>query len=510
MGRLISWQLLIDWSQSGVYVDESARLISARGAQRLINPEEGLTAGRGIVDQMTLALDNADGRFSALNTSSPLYAYIGSGKAYHAPVKLLVATAAGGSYTQIFQGVIEIPGETGATSRQAGRVDIDARSRDELLRNARQSTTSGQFATIYGNLWTEEQIIAAWLEGAGLMDGADFVSQAYHAANPGTPATLDPGLWRMGWAWLDDESPLEEIWLLAAACGGRFYCDPTGVFRYENAAHWLIAPHLTSAGTLGKGDFQTLQAAYDDRELFSGVTVEASPRVLLDEGTIWEQDTPVLVRVGETKTVTARLRQPAYYVTAAVYTAITSGGQDITADVDVVLTKYAQRVEIAITNSHASQAAIMAVLTLTGQAVDGGPTEEETRDSADAFWASRGQRRRAIRGNPYIQSATQAAFLAEYLRDRYQAPRLYMRVRNVDGDPSRRMGDRLTINDADMMSSGRDGLVVGITWSLDGGGFRQDLDLIDAGGLFVYGNGYFTVGTNTLGAASSDPGRLFY
>jgi hypothetical protein len=510
VARLISWQLLIDWDRDGNYTDESARLISARGAHRLINPEEGLTAGRGIVDQMTFSLDNVDGRFSALNTSGALYAHIGNGKAYHAPVKLLVATAAGGSYTQIFQGVIEIPNETGATSRQAGRVEIDARSRDELLRNARQSTTSGQFATIYSNLWTEEQIIATWLEGAGLIDGADFVSQAYHAANPSTLATLDPGLWRMGWAWLDDESPLEEIWLLSAACGGRFYSDPAGVFRYENAAHWLSAPHLTPAATLGKGDFQTLQAAYDDRELFSGVTVEASPRVLLDQGVLWEQDTPVLVPAGQTKTVTARLRQPAYSVTAATYTAITSGGVDITASVSVSLTKYAQRVEITITNSHASQAAIMAVLALTGQAVDGSPTEEATRDSVDSFWSSRGQRRRAIRGNPYIQSAAQAAFLAEYLRDRYQSPRLHMRVRNVDGNPARRMGDRITVTDADVMSASRDGLVVGITWSLDNAGFRQDLEMIDASEIFAYGSDYFTLNTDTLNAGTSSPGRLFY
>lgn len=514
MSRVIVWQLQIDWDLDGVYTDESSRLIRANGQMRLANPADSLTAGRGIVDRAQLTLDNRDNRYSSLITTSPLYSAISGGGAYHAPVRLNVSIDGGSTFNRWFTGVIKLPDESTATSKAAGTIDLDCRSRDESILNARQSSSRTEFAQIQDEGWTEEEIIAQWLENAGLVDGTDFVSQAYAAAHPGSTATLDPGFWHISWAWLDDESPLEEMWALAAACGGRVYCDPEGLYRYENAAHWLLGDHTTVQASLDKGDFVDLKAIYDDRELFSGVTVEASPRALLDSDTVWETDGSIFVGAGQTKTITARLRQPIYSLAGATYTAITSGGTDISSDVSVTLTEYAQRVEIEIQNNHATQAAILAELYLTGQAVDGGPTVEETADSSAAFWTNRHKRRRPIRGNAYLQSSAQAAFVAEFLRDRYQSPRLFFGAKNTPGDPARRLGDRVSVDDGDLMSAARKGFVTGIHWRLGKSGFRQDLTLIDAASLYPYETdpAYFVLGSNRLGtdAVSTDPGRLFY
>ena len=153
------------------------------------------------------------------------------------------------NYSRVFTGVLKIPSELGATSRQHPTVTFDCRSWDEVILQQRVSTLQSIFSTIYTSGYTEEQIIARWLTDAGMNDGVEFTSQAFG----GTP-TLDPGLWIINWAWLDDESPMTDIWQLAAAAGGRFYADPDGVFRYE-MPHWFYSPHTVSQATLIKDNF---------------------------------------------------------------------------------------------------------------------------------------------------------------------------------------------------------------------------------------------------------------
>jgi hypothetical protein len=84
-----------------------------------------------------------------------------------------------------------------------------------------------------------------------------------------------------------------------------------------------------------------------------------------------------------------------------------------------------------------------------GMAVNGAPTVEETRTSSNSFWtafsANRPGRTRLVRGSSYVQTQPQAAMLAEFLRDRYQLPRLSWVLRNAPGDPFRRLGDRVTV-----------------------------------------------------------------
>ncbi len=503
--RTVAWKLFVDWDFDDTYTEETTHLVRASGSMRLSNPEDALTGGRGMVDACTITLRNPSGRFSSLLSSGALYADLQNGGAYHAPMYLEVSID-GGSYTRIFTGVVKLPAEGTPTASSEAVISLDCRSRDEAILNARISTSRAVFAQIYDEGWTEEQIIAKWLTDAGLVDGTDFVSQSY-----GGTATLDPGLWVIPWAWLDDESPLEDAWALAAAVGGRLYTDPSGVYRYENAQHWLLSPHDTSQATLDRNDFQDLRAVWNDRNLFSGVSVEVSPRALVDDGQVWEADQIVSVPPSTTKTVIARLSQPVYSAVTATYTAITSGGVDITASVTVTPTQSAQRVSLAIENAHTSHAANLVILRLTGQGVEGAPSGEAVEESEDTFWDDRLGRQRTIRDNPYIQSEGLAGMLAEFLRDRHELPRLSFGVSGVPGVAARRLGDRLTIDDSKTMSSSRDGFVTEISWRLDGGGFWQDLTLLDATALYTYSDttpGYFIIGTSTLEASNSD--YLFY
>lgn len=490
MARSVAWDLRIDWARSGSYVDESARLVAADGAMELAAGAAGITATSGIVDRCRLTLDNRDGRYSPYNTASPLYSYIQGGGAYHAPMYLRVSINGGANYARVFTGVIKIPRETGPTADEGASVEIECRSRDELLLSKRVSTALSQLATANAEGWTEAQIMDAWLTAAGLGAGSDYL--------------LDAGLFVVPWTWLDDESPIEEIWSLAAACGGRFYADPDGIMRYENAAHWLEGPHTTVSATLGMDDYTDFEPVLDDRELFSGAVVEISERVPGAVGLLWQADDVVVVPSGSTIQVTARMRQPAIRISGVQYAAVSGGGTILSSSISIDRAEYAQRVELSITNSHSTHAAHLVVLALVGTPIDGRPSSEAQADSTSAFWANRQGRTRTIRGNVWVQSRDQGQFLADFLRDRLQVPRLSYSVRGVPGVPGRRLGDRVALSNP-VMSSNRQAFVTRIAWRLDKGGFVQDYTCLDAAGLYPDA-GYFVINSSAMGGAAV----LFY
>lgn len=523
MARTVDYQLYIDWDFDGTYTDESSRLVSASGSVQFYAPEESISAGRGIIDQCTLILDNADGRFSPLNTGGALYSAIQDGKAYHAPMYLTVSIDGGSNYYRVFVGVIKTPQEIGPTYRETSTVQVDCRSRDETILQKRVSTSAATFASIIDDGWTEEEIITQWLKDAGLTDGTHFVSQAYATANPSYTATLDPGLFVIPAAWLDDESPVEDCWDLAAAVGGRFYFSPDdvspapssakGSFVYENAAHWLLSPHATSQETLTAASYEQLTPFYRDRELYESVTVEYSARSVLDTAVLWRPEETPSIPANDSRTIIAHMRQPAYTIQSIDLTAITSGGDDISSDVSTGRTDYAQRVELTLTNANTTKAAQVALLQLQGKAVDGRPAGEEKQESVNSFWNNRNGRNRSIRGNPYVQTRAQALFLAKMLRDRQELPRLFYRMGGCPGDPERRPGDRITINDSTVMSSSRDAYLIGIRWRLSDKGFIQDLQAADAASMYPYqftSPAYFVIGTNKLGSSDPDRARVFY
>jgi hypothetical protein len=98
--------------------------------------------------------------------------------------------------------------------------------------------------------------------------------------------------------------------------------------------------------------------------------------------------------------------------------------------------------------------------------------------------------------------------LAEFLRDRYESPRLFFNVINGPGKPGRRLGDHVTLSDSVLMSANRDAYITSISWRWSVTGFYQDLELVDQTGLFPHAGNYFVIGTDTLDATTS--ARVFY
>lgn len=498
-------RLHIAWDGTN-YIDESARLISAAGENRLTPPGEPGLSSRGQVDKCDLLLDNSSGRYSPLNDNSPLNDgtegtdALVNGGAYHRPMYLEVSIDGGSNYSRVFTGIIKLPQEATPTSKATATVKIDCRSLDERLLQQRMSTTLTALQAYHDSGYREGQVIEALLLLANVID-----------------YETDEGMFLVPYAWLDDESVLDEIWSIAGACGGRFYCDRNGKMRYEDATHWLKSPHNTSQETFTRASFKTLQPSYTDGDLYNIVTCETSPREVDAPDVLWEPDELVTVPPNTTKPLTARLRQAAYVIDPIVVKASTISGTDISSDVTIAQTNYAQRVELSITNANTTYTAYLRPLQISGKALKGGPTQEEKRTSTDdgsnsAWWASRNTTRtRTVRGNAYIQTRSQAGAVALMLLHRSEAPRLSFKLGGCPGKPSRNCGDRITINDAKIMSASRQAFITGISWRLDSGSFLQDIEAVDAASLYPYadGDGYFVLGTNKLGTSTLSA-YLFY
>ena len=172
--------------------------------------------------------------------------------------------------------------------------------------------------------------------------------------------------------------------------------------------------------------------------------------------------------------------------------------------------------EISITNA-ATEAVTLHPFNLSGVALTGGPTQEETRTSAangsnSTWWTSRGTTRsKAIRGNAYIQTRAQAGTLAHFLLRRSEAPRLTYKLKGCPGKSSRRCGDLVTINDTAIMSSARTAFITAINWRLTANGFTQDIECLDSANYAPYmSEGYFVLGVNKLGASGTLTARIWY
>ena len=490
--RQIRYRLMIDWDFNGTFTDESAYLESARGDMRLTPPAEAITGGSGIVSSMSLTMRNPSGRFSPLRTDGALYAYLANGGGYHVPCYLEVSIDGGTNYYRVFTGVLKLPQESTLTSRENPLITIEARSREETLLQRRESSTVTAFQQWHETGAYETNYIYSWLSDYGI-SGGDI--------------DLDPPMFRVPYAWLDDESPIEEAWNIAAACGGRLYADPDGNFIYENLAHWETATRSTvSQATFTRDSMAGLSIRYDDTEIYNVVTVEAAPRIEGGAEIVWESDAQIAIEPGVTTPFVARYDTPVYTITGYDYEARTAGGWTATTDVSATVTYYAQRAEFEFTNS-GTEKAYLTSFRILGVPIIGGPEQEQTRNSTDhgvnaAWFADRGTRTKSIRGNPYIQTPAHAGTLAQFMLRRLERPRVTMLLSQCPGVSALRLSDRITVTDANTLSSSTAAIVTGIAWSLSlRGGFTQDIEAIQVAHLYPNTGNYFVVGTHALGSS---------
>lgn len=483
-----------DWGLGDSFTDETEYLVTASGVHRIAPPEDSIASSRGIISQATIVLSNKDGRFSPLNADSPIYANIAGGSAYQTPVKISVSMDGGTNYYRVFTGVAKIPVESVATPTQHPIVTVDCRGMEEKWLYSRASTTRANFATYHDEGRTEAELIQVWLDAVGV-GSANY--------------NIDRGWYTIPWGWLDDESPIEDAWQLAAAAGGRFRADVGGTLIYERMDKWLYGRSSSSQYTFNEDDYQGLEVWYNDQELYNSVTVEVAARQVDPTQIVWEPDEQVIVPAGGTVIIDARFQQPIYTFGSVNYAAVTTGNVSLADDVTVTSVIYAQRATITVVNANASIGAILKKFYITGSPVVSTRGAESNASSSDSFWNGRGSRNRALRGNPYIQTINQADALSDFLQDRYETPTLFFRIRNAPGRPELELGDRITIDNTPTFQVSQACYITAISWRLSDQGFYQDIEAVKAADVFPNAASYFILDSDTLGTPTPTA-KVFY
>jgi hypothetical protein len=465
------------------WIDETPYLVSYSSDLRIEPPGEALVPA-GDMGSAEIVLFNLNGRYNWQDTDGPSYltaAITGAAGLTGALVRIWQGFDA--EYIIIFTGVVA---EFTPTSAE-GTVRLQCRDIGWLFVQDKRSSV-----VVYDQLPNE------WL--------TVLVADAGMAA-----ATLDIGIFRIPYCWLDDESLTEEIWQTVEADGGLAYFDCLGYLRYENALHWASG---SSVWTFDEGTYQRAEARVDTDALATEVTLEWAGRGEIPEEVIYNLDQAKTVAPGATITWVARFN---YAVTAVFapsvvdplndYAAVALGGVNVTTSLTISLSEIkAQQALITVVNNHASRTATLTFLQLRGMPLQGGPTEQESVLVDPPPYSFK--RVRALRGNPYLQTQTQGKALASLMAVR--CARLHPRwtLSGVPGIPQLELSDRVTFTDvlAQGASNSRTCVVVAVRseWSLTSG-FMQTIGLWDVTELLEYDN-YYIIGTTALGAV----GRCYY
>jgi len=482
---------------SAHWTDETAYLVAHRGALKIEPPGENMVMA-GDIANVTIELANTTQRFSWLRTDKPLYANIGgavglSGKLVRLWQGLIVTVVdpflgptLESQYVCIFTGVIaDFTPDTAA-----GNVELECRDIGWLYLQQKVSTVAAY-----------DVAVDAW------------IGQVCALGHAGVIATgaMDAGIYPLPFAWLDDESLVDEIWQAAEADCGLAYFDQLGRLRFENALHWLS--HLSSVWTFNESHYGKVVPAISTDAVATKVTVEWSGRVIGSEIAVYTLDNAKRIMPGATLTWQARFSNAVseIYAPSVVkpfndYTASGFGGDNLTADVTVTLSNIsAQQCTVTVLNNNISKVALITFLQLRGLPLIGGPTEQESALAVPAPYSF--ERVRSVRGNPYVQTQAQGQAAAGLLAVRGRRIRPVWRLSDVPGVPQLELGDRVSLYDQrNIGPTPAACIVIGISW--EGSkerGFVQELDLIDYTDLWAYDD-YYIIGVTALGTH----GRAYY
>jgi hypothetical protein len=298
----------------------------------------------------------------------------------------------------------------------------------------------------------------------------------------------------------------------ARADGGTLFFDRNGTLTFESAEAWASGVHSSSQHSFTVSRVTDFNLSFQWQDVYNEVIVEYAPRVQKGQIMLYELDEVVWALPGDTVTFTARMRYPATSINApeanSDYYAVSDAGEDLAEGTDVAITKYAQRVEVEVTNNDSTQVAYLDVFRLTGRPLIGYQALQEKVQATDSDIGdptTDAAKTLRVGGNEYVQSAEQARFLAALLRDRTKKARQVWVARDVPATPTLQPGDRVTCTEAGSELDD-EGFITSITWRYRGGAYKADYEVIDAASWYLY-DGYFELGVDVLANTSE---RVFY
>lgn len=499
MTRLIDYSVLFDWDGSGNFsFNEKNYVELVSGDESISPPGESSFSGSGFITQLTIDLINTDSRFSTTNASSPIYSYISNGGFLQK--KVIVTLKIDGIGFTIFTGYIKSMNEVFRNGKTIGKVKVVCRSQDDIIKNMQISTLASISRLAITSQFDEGEIIKRTLEAAGLVDNVNFRSQTY--SNP----TIDRGLFTIPYFWLEKESPVEDAWLLSAACAGRFYFNSEdGLFYYKNAFAYGKGKSASSQETLNESNCESIEYKSADNELIESVSVTARTRYITESKEIWGSEKPIKVAPNSTQEIECEISQPVIEASSTNFTTTSASGMLINSGISVSISSvYSKKVVLSVTNT-TNRLVYLRNLVLIGKLLEPLDNIDYSSNSSLEFWSSRIGSEKKVSSNPYVQTYAQAKAIGDITLDRQANFSTEVSIRKFKGTKILYVGDLVTV----FVSGKLNGQFI-ITKSkinLSTSGFYQDFDLISASGIYGLSIGdYFIIGTHSQNSAK----KLFY
>jgi hypothetical protein len=365
------WVIDIDWDGDGVYDynNETFYCIDMdidRGFSSLYSVAQngyynGIAPPK--VGTATIKLDNTSKRFSAWNTSSPLYGHIYPGKR----ICIYNRKDYTGTDRNIFTGYISDIQE----DREEKVVTIECVDGINFLKDAEanvQFLEGYSWGTPRGNTGTFIDEVAASINWDGGVDYSSFViSNQMHYYSSRRRA-------------------YDEFTAIARAGEGGdgiFYIDAGGVLTFDQLWDWTIgSTNAQTPTTYGADVFlKNIEINQPWENLITGINSYVYRWSQQDESVLWEHGTPpAYVDAGATETFWAELRYEntgaLYYSnltepTTDDYTANSNdagSGSDLTASISMTVTNFGDTAKIDVTNSGGT-GAYLTTFKLRGEAI---------------------------------------------------------------------------------------------------------------------------------------------
>lgn len=481
-GRQTATILQFKWG--GVsWVTETSRLISAHLTLSASDSAQGVVGlSRGTGDTLEITLDNADGRFTPTNSSSPIYQYIRDGKLY-------------GTLVALHMGFYNAQGQAETVQRFIGQVvswDLQ-----EVARRVRVKCSD------FSLRFTTRPIRTGLYTNIRPSDMAEVVRTALPSSVRPLKGTWSDSYITIPAAWADEDNAWQELCDLAEAEGGAVYLNAQGKLCFLSSAD--ILGEQTPVAAFGRGDCEDIRLSYEWQSQANRIRVSYKPAVLSWSDDVWSLPAPRIMGAGETITILAQMSSPVLNPTVGEVYARTFSGLDCTDQIQVTATFYAQQAVIKVVNN-ASEVVLLDKLVIKGNpllflreewvaaVVDAnGSITFESPDYNPL--GSDTVRPLEIRGNWYIQTRETAERLAWMLAWRTARPAERWTLSGVGGkfwfDPL----DRITINPGT-------GDIPALVHSVDidiGAGYAVTLTAYSLASLVPAGLSFFRLGTDALG-----------
>ncbi|NLD45417.1 MAG: hypothetical protein GX657_18220, partial [Chloroflexi bacterium] len=304
----------------------------------------------------------------------------------------------------------------------------------------------------------------------------------------------------------DDENLWEQLALLAASEAGLIHFSKEAEFRFWRQTAFLErADSTASQVTLNRAKCTALGDDMSWRNAYTKVEVESNPWLRGPITNLYEAEAELVIEPGETITHWARLRYVATDIIEPVsgvdYNAVSSGMMDLSGDLTITMTAYAQQAKLELTNANAAQAVYVLDLVLRGYPLIGEQADKDEYEQTLTPPKVPGEKVNTVSGNHFVQTKAQAALLGSRLRDLLQRPRRLYAWKGAHC-PWLELGDRVTLEDSGT-GVDEDMLVLGLEIAAGVTDQTMTLTLLPVENLYPY-DAYFVWNTSDYADSGSD------